>query len=242
MRCASQPSKTRWGVISAPAIPTRTSGTGSTPASTWPVSGVILWAKTAKAARRMAEQFAAGAKSLKSIGRWWRASRSTRWARGKIGSAPTKRGRAARPRSACPHAPRSRRGGRSLRFQIARARRLPESAAWLRLWPETGRTHQLRVQSSTRKLPILGDSAYGAAESWPEGIALHAAVLRVRHPVSGEQLEVHALSVPELVGAAEGSSWARKSHAEREDHRRRLVGRPRDRAAGAVPPAGERGA
>lgn len=34
----------------------------------------------------------------------------------------------------------------------------------LRLFPLTGRTHQLRVQASHRKLPILGDKTYGDFE------------------------------------------------------------------------------
>ncbi len=33
--------------------------------------------------------------------------------------------------------------------------------ALLKLHPETGRTHQLRVQASTRKMPIVGDKIYG---------------------------------------------------------------------------------
>ena len=31
----------------------------------------------------------------------------------------------------------------------------------LRLIPKTGRTHQLRVQTAIRKMPIVGDKSYG---------------------------------------------------------------------------------
>ena len=50
-----------------------------------------------------------------------------------------------------------------------RPRRLPPGAAWLRLWPETGRTHQLRAQAASRGLPILGDRAYGSTGRSPAG-------------------------------------------------------------------------
>jgi 23S rRNA pseudouridine1911/1915/1917 synthase len=154
-----------------------------------PVSGVILWAKTPKAARRLAEQFArrevtkeywavVAGEPEHAVGVW------EDW----LCHDETGTGRAAQVCLAL--APGARQA--VTRFQMARAKRLPESTTWLRLWPETGRTHQLRVQSATRNLPILGDVAYGAPESWGEGIALHAALLRVRHPVSGERLEFRA--------------------------------------------------
>jgi RluA family pseudouridine synthase len=46
----------------------------------------------------------------------------------------------------------------------------------LRLFPRTGRTHQLRVQCASRGAPILGDRLYGDAASAPR-LMLHAARL-----------------------------------------------------------------
>ena len=60
----------------------------------------------------------------------------------------------------------------------------------LRLIPETGRTHQLRVHCSQGLgAPILGDALYGQA---PEGeisrLMLQARVLEFTHPVTGSRL------------------------------------------------------
>ena len=43
----------------------------------------------------------------------------------------------------------------------------------VRLWPETGRTHQLRVHLAALGAPILGDRLYGTPESAPR-LLLHA--------------------------------------------------------------------
>ena len=61
-----------------------------------------------------------------------------------------------------------------------------------RLWPRTGRTHQLRVQASTRGLTILGDVSYGSERPFPVGIALRTRSLSVRHPMLRTELRVSA--------------------------------------------------
>lgn len=59
---------------------------------------------------------------------------------------------------------------------------------------ETGRTHQIRVHMSSIGHPILGDTVYGSAKS-PfklEGQTLHAKVLGIVHPTTGEYMEFDA--------------------------------------------------
>ena len=65
-------------------------------------------------------------------------------------------------------------------------------AAWLALWPRTGRTHQLRVHcANVLKTPILGDGKYGGHEAFLPGaevarrIHLHARRIIIPHPASG---------------------------------------------------------
>lgn len=49
----------------------------------------------------------------------------------------------------------------------------------------TGRTHQIRVQFSSRGLPLVGDRRYGLADDPVSPIALWSCHLAFRHPESG---------------------------------------------------------
>ena len=52
----------------------------------------------------------------------------------------------------------------------------------------TGRKHQIRVQFSSRGTPILGDRKYNAAGKFHKGIALQSSSLVFQHPVRREEL------------------------------------------------------
>ena len=59
---------------------------------------------------------------------------------------------------------------------------------------ETGRTHQIRVHMSSIGHPILGDPVYGPAKC-PyklQGQTLHAKILGITHPATGEYMEFDA--------------------------------------------------
>lgn len=66
----------------------------------------------------------------------------------------------------------------------------------VRLLPETGRTHQLRVHLKSINTPILGDSLYGSAPSNKQYDAarqmLHAETLRFVHPFQEKLIELKA--------------------------------------------------
>lgn len=50
----------------------------------------------------------------------------------------------------------------------------------------TGRTHQIRVQFSSRGFPLVGDGKYGAKDNLP--LALHCCRLTFTHPYTGEKM------------------------------------------------------
>lgn len=70
---------------------------------------------------------------------------------------------------------------------------------------KTGRTHQIRVHMQSQGFPLLGDDKYGDfalnKELTHEGLPrmfLHAAHLRLEHPVTGEMLELDSSLPPDL--------------------------------------------
>jgi 23S rRNA-/tRNA-specific pseudouridylate synthase len=70
----------------------------------------------------------------------------------------------------------------------------------LALDPQTGRTHQLRVQCATRKLPIVGDATYGnfawnrlaAKELGIKRLCLHAAAVQFEMELRGRKVSFSA--------------------------------------------------
>ena len=67
----------------------------------------------------------------------------------------------------------------------------------------TGRTHQIRVQFSSRKLPLVGDRRYGGPSC--EQIGLWSWSLKFRHPENGT--EMHYTRLP----SEESLPWAQFS-------------------------------
>lgn len=71
--------------------------------------------------------------------------------------------------------------------------RYEDTATRIRLFPKTGRSHQLRVHMREIGHPILGDPFYatGEALNFPR-LMLHAESLRLRHPDGGKGLTFKA--------------------------------------------------
>ncbi|MBF9027312.1 RluA family pseudouridine synthase [Rhodobacterales bacterium FZCC0188] len=68
-----------------------------------------------------------------------------------------------------------------------------ETSTRMRLFPQTGRSHQLRVHMRELGHPILGDPFYatGPARDFPR-LMLHAETLRLRHPDGGRGMNFRA--------------------------------------------------
>lgn len=62
----------------------------------------------------------------------------------------------------------------------------------LRLWLETGRTHQIRCHMSYIGHPLLGDDIYGGSRELIDRHALHCAEISFSHPVTGKKITLSA--------------------------------------------------
>lgn len=148
-----------------------------------PVSGVVLFARTSKAASRLARAFqkrmvektylavVAGSVSAESdelIGYIERAQTSSR-----LVDEPSASAKEAR-----------------LAYRVL-ARR--SATTLLEVTPHTGRHHQIRVQLAAAGHPVLGDLRYGADKALLDrSIALHSARLSLDHPVRKERVTLVA--------------------------------------------------
>ena len=148
------------------------------------VSGVLVLARTSKAAARLSEQFRE------------RQARKVYWA---IVDKPPKQNDATltdwlkkdektqRMVVTSAHAI----GAQKARLSYRLLQPLP-SGSLLEIELETGRKHQIRVQLAHLGCPILGDHKYGSRRKLAVGIALHAHLLEIIHPVSKEAMRFTA--------------------------------------------------
>jgi 23S rRNA pseudouridine1911/1915/1917 synthase len=71
---------------------------------------------------------------------------------------------------------------------------------------ETGRKHQIRLQLAEAGCPILGDRKYGSRREFPGGIALHAHELTIEHPTTKQALRFEAPPPEQFAGRLAGQS------------------------------------
>ena len=147
------------------------------------VSGVVVFARTSKAAARLSEQFrrhtvdkiywavVSGNPSETAVCADWLVKDELR-----------QRMRVADEQTL---------GAQFARLSYRRMQRLA-AGSLLEITLETGRKHQIRCQLAARHTPILGDRKYGSRHSFPRGIALHARMLQLAHPTRGETISLQA--------------------------------------------------
>jgi 23S rRNA pseudouridine1911/1915/1917 synthase len=153
-----------------------------------PVTGVVLFARTSKAASRLAEQFR-GRRVLKlywavvtgpvdppqgTLKGWIWHDEPHRRMRMRQTSAP---------------------GAREVSLAY-RTLRSTHRGTLMEITPHTGRKHQIRAQLAAAGIPILGDRKYGSRRAFSLGIALHARMLEFDHPTRRERIRLEAPSPP----------------------------------------------
>jgi 23S rRNA pseudouridine1911/1915/1917 synthase len=154
-----------------------------------PVTGVLLFARTSKAAARLSEQFREGAVEKTY---WAVVADSPRspWKTSESGSLEdwlSKDDAAARVEVVGKDTP----GAKYARL-VYTVKTRADGLVMLELRPHTGRKHQLRVQLASRGFPIYGDGKYGSEKTLPLGIGLHARGLTFLHPTSKEPIALTA--------------------------------------------------
>ena len=161
-------------------------------------SGVLLLARTVEAARALAAVFQG------------KAARKLYWAA--VAGVP----KPARGRIDLPLGKEAGRGGEKVRAGGSEGKaaltlyqcvaRHGREAAWLVLYPMTGRTHQLRVHCAAIGHPILGDGKYGGRGAFlsgqggqrPSDLQLHAREIAFPHPLDGTTTRITAPLPPHM--------------------------------------------
>jgi 23S rRNA pseudouridine1911/1915/1917 synthase len=220
-----------------------------------PVSGVVLFARNTKAARRLAEQFQQ--RQVQKI-YWAVVEGEVEPAEGVWEDWLRKVPEEARAERATPETP-------GARHALLRYRRLAsilflspppappseggvggvrEGRTFLEIEPQTGRMHQIRVQAAVRGWPICGDLLYGAQTTFgPEpacprdrAIGLHARRLTFLHPIRYEPITVVADTDLLEKGAftAAGPAKIESGNAPSQPAEG-IMPPPEDRPGGAVP-------
>lgn len=155
----------------------------------WETSGLLVLARHADAMRSLSRQFAE-----RTVTKAYTAD--------VLGSPPTPAGRLDLPLAPdSRHPPRQcvdLRGGKPActRWSVvptddaaaAAAAAAPTRCVRLRLQPESGRRHQLRLHMLALGCPIAGDTLYAPAPRNSDRLHLHASELGFAHPASGERL------------------------------------------------------
>ncbi len=149
-----------------------------------PVTGVLLLARTSKAAARLTEQFRSHAVEKTY---WAVVEGVVEPAAGSLVDWLGHDERHRRMNIVGPTLP----GAREARLSYRRLS-VVEGNSWLAVQLETGRKHQIRLQLSHHGHPIIGDRKYGSRSPFPAGIALHARRLVIAHPTTGVRLEFEA--------------------------------------------------
>jgi len=149
-----------------------------------PVTGVVLLARTSKAARRLTEQFRS---RVVQKTYWAIVEGAVRPASGSWVDWIGKDERHRRMHIVARGLPEAKEARLSYRRLAAVA-----SDSLLEVTLETGRKHQIRLQLAGHGHPVLGDRKYGSRRGFPGGIALHARSLVITHPVRTERLELVA--------------------------------------------------
>jgi 23S rRNA pseudouridine1911/1915/1917 synthase len=165
-----------------------------------PVTGVLLIARTSKAAARLTEQF-----RTRDVEKtyWAIVSGSPKPSAGELVDWLRKDERHRKMHVAAQDTPGAQQARLTYRVMSAK-----DGFSLVEVQLETGRKHQIRLQLAHYGHPVVGDRKYGSRDEFADGIALHARRLLLTHPVRRTPLELIAPLPP---------SWRKFGVREEED-------------------------
>ena len=149
-----------------------------------PVSGVLLFARTSKAAARLSQQFREG--NVEKI-YWAVVEGEIQKTAGSLEDWLLRDRELGRVEVVEPRTP----GSRQALLHFTR-KAYHGGLTWVEIRPQTGRTHQLRVQMAHHEHPIFGDAKYGSIHTFGKAIGLHARSLTFLHPIRYEPITLTA--------------------------------------------------
>lgn len=159
------------------------------------VSGVVLFARTSKAASRLSDAFRRRDVHKRYLGI--------------VLGAPPERGTLEHRLGPRPEGARGvcqRPDGKAARLDFERLATGPV-ASLLAITLHTGRKHQIRAQLSLAGWPLLGDPLYGTPDDRLRRPALHARLLQLVHPVRKAPITLLSPVPEDLLRAAETLPW-----------------------------------
>ncbi len=147
-----------------------------------PVSGVVLLARTSKAAARLSEQFREG-----RVRKIYHAlvENALDADEGTLEHYLRKDAKSNRTHIVEPDEAGARRA--RLRYRVLGRE---QRGTLVEVEPKTGRSHQIRVQLAAAGAAIVGDVRYGSKIKLGRWIALHALALEFEHPTRDERVTV----------------------------------------------------
>ena len=153
-------------------------------------SGVLLVARSARVAEHLGKQF----QRSEIRKQYWALVAGVPSPRqGKIDLPLIKAGRRGQERVLV-----DERNGKHATTRYAVIENAARECSWLVLFPETGRTHQLRAHLAAIGHPIIGDGKYGGEEAFLDGVDiarrmhLHARRIEFLHPTEAHEFSVTA--------------------------------------------------
>lgn len=145
------------------------------------VSGVIVLARTSKAAARLNQQFSQGS----VVKRYWALVPATPKIDERAELTHYVRKDELQQKMVAEPKPSPENQVAKLSYQILEEK---NRQRLLEITLLTGRKHQIRVQLAALGIPIVGDAKYGSRYDFPVGIGLHSRFLEFEHPTQKNRL------------------------------------------------------